>query len=40
MVADWVAENLSGDATLTESRFGEVLVSTTLGVSITAGARV
>lgn len=39
-VADWVAENLSGDVQLIESRFGEVLVSTTLGVSTAAGARV
>lgn len=39
-VADWVAENLSGEIQLTESRFGEILLSTTLGVSTTAGARV
>jgi len=39
-VADWVAENLAGDVQLIESRIGEVLVSTTLGVSTTAGARV
>ena len=39
-VADWVAENLAGDVQLTESRFGEVLMSTALGVSTTAGARV
>ena len=39
-IADWVAENLSGDVKLTESRFGEILVSTTLGVSTTAGARI
>jgi len=37
--ADWVAENLSGDIQLTESHIGEILVSTTLGVSTTAGAR-
>jgi heme-degrading monooxygenase HmoA len=39
-VADWVAENLASDVQLTESRFGEVLMSTALGVSTTAGARV
>ena len=39
-VADWVAENLAGDVQLIESRFGDILVSTTLGVSTTAGARV
>jgi hypothetical protein len=39
-VADWVSENLAGDVQLTESRFGEVLMSTALGVSTTAGARV
>jgi hypothetical protein len=39
-VADWVAENLSGDVQLIESRFGEILVSTALGVSTAAGARV
>jgi heme-degrading monooxygenase HmoA len=38
--ADWVAENMSSDIQLTESRFGEILVSTTLGVGTTAGARV
>jgi heme-degrading monooxygenase HmoA len=39
-VKDWVAENLAGDIQLTESHFGEILISTTLGVSTTAGARV
>ena len=39
-VADWVAENLAGDVQLIESRFGDILVSTTLGVSTTAGAHV
>jgi hypothetical protein len=39
-IADWVAENLGGDIQLIESRFGEVRLSTTLGVSSTAGARV
>ena len=37
--ADWVAENMTGDIQLMESRIGEILVSTTLGVSTTAGAR-
>jgi hypothetical protein len=39
-VADWVAENLAGDVQLIESRFGEILLATSLGVSTTAGARV
>ena len=39
-VADWVAENLADDIQLIESRFGEILVSTTLGVSTTTSARV
>jgi hypothetical protein len=39
-VADWVAENLAGDVQLVESRFGDVLLSTTLGIGTTAGARV
>jgi hypothetical protein len=39
-VSDWVAENLAGELQLTESRFGEILISTALGVSATAGARV
>jgi hypothetical protein len=39
-VADWVAENLAGEVQLTESRFGEIHLSTTLGVSTAAGARV
>jgi hypothetical protein len=39
-VADWVAENLADDVQLVESRFGEILVSTSLGISTAAGARV
>jgi hypothetical protein len=39
-VADWVAENLAGDVQLIETRFGEVLISTNLGISTTARARV
>jgi heme-degrading monooxygenase HmoA len=36
--ADWVAKNLAGTITLQEARIGEVLFSTTLGVSTKAGA--
>jgi hypothetical protein len=39
-VTDWVAENMAGDVQLIESRFGEILISTTLGISTTASARV
>ena len=39
-VADWIAENMAGEIQLTESHFGEILLSSTLGVSATAGARV
>jgi hypothetical protein len=39
-VADWVAENLAGEIQLIETRFGEVLISTNLGISTTAGTRV
>jgi hypothetical protein len=39
-IADWVAENLSGDdVQLIETRVGEILIATALGVSTTAGAR-
>ena len=31
--ADWVAENMADDITITETNFGELLLSTTLGVS-------
>jgi hypothetical protein len=31
--AGWVAENMSDDITHVETNFGEVLLSTTLGVS-------
>ena len=37
-IASWVAENMAGDIQLTEARFGEVLLSTTLGISTKAGA--
>jgi len=33
----WVAENMAGEIELKEARVGEVLVSTPLGVSTTAG---
>ena len=39
-VADWAAENMAGEIQLTESRFGEILISTALGVSTTAGVRI
>jgi heme-degrading monooxygenase HmoA len=32
-VAGWVAENMADDITITETTFGELLLSTTLGVS-------
>ena len=31
--AGWVAENMADDITITETNFGELLLSTTLGVS-------
>jgi len=39
-IGDWVAENLGDDINIIESRFGEVRLSTTLGVSSSTGARV
>ncbi len=36
--ADWVAKNLAGSIGLREARIGEILLSTTLGVSAGAGA--
>lgn len=35
--ASWVAENMAGEIELKEARVGEVLLSTALGVSTTAG---
>ena len=35
--ASWVAENMAGEIDLKEERVGEILFSTTLGVSTTAG---
>ena len=37
--ADWVAENIAEAIQLKESMIGEILFSTTLGVSTLAGAR-
>ena len=36
--AEWVAENLTDDFELSETKVGEILFSTTLGVSTKAGA--
>lgn len=36
--ASWIAENLAGQITLVEAGIGEILFSTTLGVSTKAGA--
>ena len=36
--ASWVAENMAGQIELKEARIGEILFSTTLGVSTRAGA--
>lgn len=38
--ADWVAKNISDRIELKESRIGEILLSTALGVSAKAGAAV
>ena len=35
--AGWVAENMAGEIELKEARVGEVVLSTTLGVSTAAG---
>ncbi len=37
-IADWVAENLADAVQLSEARVGEIMISTTLGVSTKAGA--
>jgi hypothetical protein len=39
-VADWVAENLADDIQLIETRFGELLVATALGVTTATTARI
>ena len=36
--ASWVAENMSDEIELQETKIGEILLSTTLGVSTKAGA--
>ena len=36
--SEWVAENLGDDFELTETKIGEILFSTTLGVSTIVGA--
>jgi hypothetical protein len=33
VAADWVAENMSGDVDIKETKIGELLISTTLGVT-------
>ena len=38
-IASWVAENLADKVQLIEAQIGEILVSTALGVSTTAGIR-
>jgi hypothetical protein len=38
--ADWIAKNIAGQIELKETRIGEILMSTTLGVSTKAGATV
>ena len=38
VVASWVAENMAGEIDLINVRYGEIMFSTTLGVSTSAGA--
>ncbi len=38
VVASWVAENMAGEIDLINVRYGEIMFSTTLGVSTLAGA--
>jgi hypothetical protein len=38
-IASWVQENMADEIELEETQFGDVLLSTTLGVSAKAGAR-
>jgi hypothetical protein len=38
MIAGWVAQNMADDIRLMEARVGEIVLSTTLGVSTGAGA--
>jgi hypothetical protein len=37
MAASWVAENLAGEIELKETKIGEILIGTALGVSTKAG---
>src|SRR5262245_24040605 len=37
--AGWIAENMADSIELVEAKIGEILLSTTLGVSAAAGAR-
>ena len=37
--ASWIADNIAGQLELVDSKVGEVLLSTTLGVSAASGAR-
>ena len=38
LAAEWIAENMAGEVELEETRVGEVLFSTVLGVSTKAGS--
>ena len=38
VVASWVAENMAGELDLISVRYGEIMFSTTLGVTTSAGA--
>ena len=40
LFAGWVAENMASDLDLKEARIGEIIFSTSLGVSTKAGAAV
>ena len=37
VAAEWIAENMAGQIELKETKVGEVILSTTLGVSTKAG---
>ena len=39
VASDWVAENLADEIQLIESRFGEIMFSTTLGITTATTAR-
>jgi heme-degrading monooxygenase HmoA len=38
VVASWVAENMAGELDLIKVHYGEIMFSTTLGISMSAGA--